>query len=62
MDENKEREIVDILAKFYQSLIEPKIEGIRKKQEEHDLRFKEILGHFDSLYHRFERLQTEYKI
>lgn len=35
--------------KFYVTLIEPEIEKIIKKQEEHEGKFMQILGHFDDI-------------
>ena len=35
-------------------------ERIEKKLEEHDEKFRDIFTHFDQVYQRFDRLETEY--
>ena len=36
------------------------LKEVRKKQQEHDEKFDTILGHVDSLYGQYKRLETEY--
>ncbi len=40
--------------------IEPRFDNIEKKLEEHDKKFADLLNHFDQIYHRLDRLETEY--
>ena len=51
----------------YQQLVEllgRKLAELDRRFDEPDLRFTELryemLGHFDAIYHRFERLEQEY--
>ncbi len=37
-----------------------RFDSVEATLAEHDERFREILGHFDALYHRLELLQDEY--
>ena len=39
-----------------------RFEAIETKLAEHDERFRDILGHFDQLYLRLERLEDEYHV
>jgi len=54
------RDVFDALSEFYGKVIEPEFRGIRTKLDEHDEKFRDILQHFDEVYKRFERLETEY--
>ncbi len=54
------KDILDTLKDFYGKIIEPEFRAIRNKLDEHDQKFRDILEHFDQIYKRFERLETEY--
>ncbi len=54
------KDILDTLGEFYGKFIEPEFKAIRGKLDEHDQKFRDILHHFDGIYARFERLETEY--
>ena len=54
------KELADSLLVFYQKMLEPEFSVIKHKLLEHDDNFKSILGHFDSLYKRLDRLEDEY--
>lgn len=53
------KDIFDTLTEFYGKVIEPEFKAIRTKLEEHDQKFRDILQHFNEIYKRFERLETE---
>jgi chromosome segregation ATPase len=54
------KDILDTLKDFYGKIIEPRFDRIDGRLDEHDQKFQDILKHFDEIYHRFERLETEY--
>ncbi len=54
------REMVDTLGEFYGKFIEPEFKAIRSKLDEHDQKFRDLLEHFDRIYTRLDRLETEY--
>jgi chromosome segregation ATPase len=54
------RELAEALQDFYQRLLHPEFAALKDKQLEHDNKFLDILGHFDSLYKRLDRLEDEY--
>ena len=54
-----EKGLADALLEFYQKMLKPEFDAIKGKQAEHDERFSEMLGHFDSIYHRLGRLEDE---
>ena len=54
------KDIFDTLSDFYGRMIEPEFRAIRGKLEEHDQKFKDLLEHFDRIYTRFDKLETEY--
>ncbi len=60
MAEITKKDIFDALSEFYGKVIEPEFRAIRGKLDEHDQRFRDILRHFDGIYTRFDRLETEY--
>jgi len=39
-----------------------RFDAVEAKLGEHDERFRDILGHFDQLYRRLERLEQEYHV
>ncbi len=53
-------DLSDTLNEFFGKVIEPRFDKIDKKLEEHDRRFNDLLNHFDQIYHRLDRLETEY--
>jgi chromosome segregation ATPase len=54
------KDISDALVDFYGKHIEPEFRAIRTKLGEHDQKFKDLLDHFDRIYTRLDRLETEY--
>src|SRR4030067_3826113 len=60
MAEITRKDIFDTLSEFYGKVIEPRFDRIEKRLDEHDKKFRDILNHFDQIYERFERLETEY--
>lgn len=54
------KDIVDSLKDFYGTIIEPRFDRIDSRLDEHDQKFQDLLEHFDEIYRRFERLETEY--
>ena len=60
MAEITKKDVFDTLTEFYGKVIEPEFRAIRTKLDEHDQKFGDIAKHFDQIYQRFERLETEY--
>src|SRR4030067_2333219 len=58
--QNKIEPRFDQIESYIQNQIEPRFDKIDKKLEEHDKRFDDLLGHFDQIYNRLEKLETEY--
>jgi chromosome segregation ATPase len=54
------KDIFDILNEFYGRVIEPEFRAVRNKLDDHDRKFQDLLDHFDKIYTRLERLETEY--
>jgi predicted nuclease with TOPRIM domain len=54
------KEISEALLDFYEKMLAPEFSGIKKAQSEQEERFVSVLGHFDSVYKRFDRLEDEY--
>ena len=50
----------DRIESYIQNRIEPRFDKIDKKLEEHDKKFNDLLSHFDQIYNRLDRLETEY--
>ena len=50
------RELAEALQDFYQKVLHSEFTALRDKQLEHDSKLLDILGHFDSLYKRLDRL------
>ena len=50
----------DRIESYIQNQIEPRFDKIDKKLEEHDKKFADLLAHFDQIYTRLDRLETEY--
>lgn len=53
-------EISEALMDFYKQVLAPEFVDIKKVPSEHGERFIDVLGHFDSVYKRFDRLEDEY--
>ncbi len=60
MAEVTKKDILDTLGEFYGKVIEPRFDRIEKRLDGHDQKFKDILEHFDKIYTRLDRLETEY--
>lgn len=56
------KEISETLMDFYKQVLAPEFVDIKKVQSEHGERFIDMLGHFDSVYKRFDRLEDEYHV
>jgi predicted nuclease with TOPRIM domain len=54
------KEISEALMDFYTHVLAKEFVDIKKVQSEHGERFIDVLGHFDSVYKRFDRLEDEY--
>lgn len=54
-----QKELADALLNFYQTILKPEFDALKAKNEEHDQRFSEMLGHFDAIYRRLERVEDE---
>ena len=50
----------DRIESYIQKQIEPRFDKIDKKLEESDRKFNDLLNHFDQIYNRLDRLETEY--
>jgi chromosome segregation ATPase len=50
----------DRIESYIQRQIEPRFDKIDKKLEENDKKFNDLLNHFDQIYNRLDRLETEY--
>ncbi len=54
-------DLFPVLARFHREVILPDIQRIVGDLETRlDTRFAEANGHFDTIYKRFDRLETEY--
>jgi predicted nuclease with TOPRIM domain len=53
-------EISEALMDFHKQVLAQEFMDIKKVQSEHGERFIDMLGHFDSIYKRFDRLEDEY--
>lgn len=60
MEPMTKKDLTDALIEFYGKVIEPRFDNIEKKLEDHDRSFADLLNHFDPIYHRLDRLETEY--
>ena len=54
------KDVFDVLNEFYGKVLEPRFDRIEKRLDTHDEKLRDILQHFDELYKRLERLETEY--
>ena len=55
------KEISEALMDFYEKILAPEFVEIKKAQSDYSERFIDVLGHFDSVYKRFDRLEDEYQ-
>lgn len=60
MEPITKKDLTDALIEFYGELIEPQFNKLGQKLEEHDKKFADLLDHFDQIYQRLDRLETEY--
>lgn len=71
MTESEYQQLVDFLGRQFAAIdqrftvvdrrfvaMDQRFDAIDTKLAEHDERFREILGHFDELYRRLERLEA----
>jgi len=54
------KEISEALMDFYQKILVPEFTEIKKDQTENRGKLTDIIGHFDSVYQKFDRLEDEY--
>ena len=54
------KDIFDTLSEFYGKFIEPEFRAIQGRLDEHDQRSCDILDHFDQVYKKLDRPETEY--
>ena len=59
MTNGEYQQLVEFLGRQF-SAIDRRFDAIDRQLDAHDERFREILGHFDAIYKRFERLEQEY--
>jgi chromosome segregation ATPase len=50
----------DRIEFYIREQIEPRFDKIDKKLEENEKKFNDLLNHFDQIYNRLDRLETEY--
>ena len=60
-------DLIPLLAKFHREVLLPDIDRvvgqrIGELRQEMNARFREVDGHFDAIYKRFDRLETEYQM
>jgi len=55
-----EKELTEALMDFYQKILAPEFMEIKKEQIENRGKLADVIGHFDSVYQRFDRLEDEY--
>jgi polyhydroxyalkanoate synthesis regulator phasin len=56
-------DLIPILAKFHREVVLPDMQRIaRELRAEMDTRAREMNGHFDAIYKRFDRLEIEYQM
>ncbi len=60
MEPITKKDLADTLIEFYGKVIEPQFNKINEKLEGHDKKFADLFNHFDQIYHRLDRLETEY--
>ena len=60
MEPITKKDLTDTLMEFYGKVIEPRFDKIEQKLEEHDKKFGDLLNHFDQIYLKLDRLETEY--
>jgi len=60
MTNDEYSQLIEFLGRKFEE-IDRRFDRVEAKLAEHDERFGEILGHFDHLYKRLERLEQEYQ-
>jgi predicted nucleic acid-binding Zn-ribbon protein len=60
MAEITKKDMFDTLSEFFGRFIEPRFDRIEKRLDENDRKFQDMLEHFDKIYTKLERLETEY--
>ena len=60
MAEITKKDIFDTLSEFYGKVIEPRFDRIEKRLDEHGQKFRDLVEHFDRIYTKLDRLETEY--
>jgi len=54
-------ELLVVLTRFHREVLLPDLQRLETRLDERiDARFDEFNGHFDAIYQRFDRLETEY--
>ena len=59
MAEITRKDIFDTLSEFYGKVIEPRFDRIEKRLGGDDQRFRDLIDHFDRIYTKLDRLETE---
>ena len=54
------KEMSEALMDFYDKILAPEFAELKKEQTENSGKIVEMLGHFDSVYKKFDRLEDEY--
>ena len=55
-------DLIPILTRFHREVLLPDIQqAVGELRQEMNARFREVNGHFDAIYKRFDRLETEYQ-
>ena len=55
-----EKVLADALLDFYQKILKPEFDTLKRQHVEHEERLSEIYGHLESIYARLGRLEDEY--
>jgi chromosome segregation ATPase len=54
------KDISDALADLHGKAIQPQFDRLNKRLDDHDKKFADLLTHFDQIYTKLGRLETEY--
>ena len=60
MAEITKKDIFDTLSEFFGKVIELRFDRIEKTLDEHGQKFRDLVEHFDRIYTKLDRLETEY--
>jgi hypothetical protein len=60
MVEIAKKDFFDTLSEFYGKVIEPRFDRIEKRLDEDAQKFRDLIEHFDRIYTKLDRLETEY--